>query len=727
MTHWFASLLLMITAAAAPPGAERSAVHIVVARMDATHAAGSLPVSNKELAEVKSFWAWTDKLPPKRFDDAAMLDEKIVLRELARSKPRPLLIQVRGWSTVEELASLRVVVAPVEMWGTVPEPLLPSFALSREGRVTVPSRDAVRVRVLGKDTGTMWEQLRASSTSVELLLRPSSDAAIRFRGPDGSGATKGFATAMSSAKGDSALKLQAQFATDERGLLRIPSLPADVITLVITAEGSAPQAISGTPAELTRTIGLTPAGTVKGRFVDEEGEPLEGVSVEADGWISPSVRALSGGKDLSDEKGQWSVTGLARTEVALRASRKGRASFRTHVSLVEGEVDLGVLTLLPSVELTIDVLDGTRRPVPNAAVATDHGFHGKTNERGRVVITGAAPDAAVSVTVTAAGFVKSTTLLNPPLPKTERVILEPAFTVRGRVVDAMGLPVPDAIVLVTIGTTYEREHLRDDGSFAIDVEAGREFDLAFESPSAGTTSRKEAQGRAGESRDLGSVVLSAGLSLSGRVVDAAGVPVAGARVWTLRPAAGGSVVAWTSGRIAETTSDAEGAFTLRGLPPGPAVLRIDAPDYARAYRNVVIEESVANLGAIELVRGVTVVVKGTADDSAIARVDLRGEWLEMDMLTAPLVGGVARVRNVPPGSYLTTVFARRAVVCERRVDVGPEREATVECSPKKVAGRVLLGGILSRGGTLTWTRARTGTAGLIETSHSPLGVRQQRV
>jgi len=726
MRTWTALLMLVVAAGHAEE--KKEALHLVVARKDSTHVAAQLPLSDTDLREAKFIWAWTGELPPRRFAAQEVPDAERIVEELSREKPRPLLVRVRGWASAEELLQLRVIAAPRDMWGSVPESLLPSFTLSPEGQVAVPARDAVRVRVVGNGVGTMWQQVGASGRSVDLVLRPSSDASIRFRAHDGSNIPRVFATVMTTRQGDAAATLQAQFATDDRGLLRIQALPAEIITLVVSAEGAALQAISGTAQDLSRTVRLAPGGTLKGRFVSEEGDPLEGVGVDAEGWVASPVRALSVKKALSDASGRWTVSGLPLTDIAVRAASKGRATFRKSVSLVEGETDLGTMPLPLAREMTLEVLDAAELPVPNAVVSSDTGFKGKTGKNGLVLVTGLAPEEAVTLTVTASGFVKSVVHLSTPVPERERAVLERAFSVNGRVVDDAGVPVSDAVVIVTIGSRYERENLGDDGTFAIEVEAGRDFDLTFESPSAGTISRKEPAGRPGESRDLGALALPAGLSLRGRIVDSVGVPLAGVRVSVLRPSLGGAVVAWTGGRMVQAVSEVEGAFTLRGLQPGPALLRIDAPDYARAHRQVLVEESLIDLGTIELVRGSTVNIKAAGDDSAIARIDLRGEWLEMDMLTAPMVGGVARVRNVPPGQYGATVLARGVVVCEQQVDVIPDREATVECpAVRTVTGRVLIGGVTARGGALTWTRPGRESAALIETWHSPLGAPQQRL
>lgn len=724
------ALLAGALASGATPDAPASdaEVHVVVARRDGTHAAAKIPLAETELSQAKHFWAWTDRLPPRRFEITKPLWTRAqIVEELGRSKARPLEIRVRGWSRPEELAAVRVIVAPREMWGQVPEALLPSAGVSREGRVTVQVLDPFRIRVIAKDKGSAWQQPGSSAKAVDVALREASDAELTLRLRDGAPPPRAFATAISIRRGEAAHVLQAQFASDDRGRVRIPSLPdAEIVTLVLTAEGAAPRTISGTASELTRTASLEPGARISGTFVDEDGKPLSGVRVETEGWISQEVAALSGEQAVSDEKGRWTVSSLPRVRIVLHASSERRARLRKDVSLDEGDVDLGTVVLMPASELTLTVVDPANQPVPRALVTSDGGFKGRTRDDGTIVIEGLAADTPASLRLSAEGFASQTAVLSPPLPRRERVVLERAFTVTGRITDEAGMPISDGIAIITIGRSYRRESIAPGGDFSFDLDADQEFELTFESSSSASMTRKESAGHPGETRDLGTIRLTGGTTVRGRIVDPADAPVAGARVWAIRPHAAGAVAAWVAGRVVQAISDADGSFELRGMPAGAALLRIDAADFARSYRNVVIEDSPVDAGIIEVVRGSTVVVKSRHDD-AQARLDLRGEWLDADMLSVPVVDGEARVRNVAPGQYRVTVMNGHAVVCDRRVDVKEGADARVECpGPMIVRGRVLFNGTPAYEGSLAWSQVVPVDA-LIDTRMSPAGARQERV
>ncbi|MDP9360087.1 MAG: carboxypeptidase-like regulatory domain-containing protein [Acidobacteriota bacterium] len=721
--------LNIVSALLLPLAAAGDDLRLVVGKEDGSHAAAQLPLTDAQLDHAKSVWAWTAQLPPRKVDLRQIAQQReAIVAELRRLPARPLEVRLRGWSRPEELASLRVIAAPAEMWASVPEPLLPAFPISKEGRVTINIRDPARIRVVGEGFGTTWEQVTRTTRSIEIQLRrPAADANPTFRLSDGSPAARLFAMVMTRRKSDPRWMIQAQFTSDDKGSMRIPSLPdSEVIALFIRTDRSAPQVISGTAAELSRVIPLPASARIRGKFVDEKNRPLTGVNVKAEGWVSPDAPASSRADAVSDEAGQWVVQGLPRVDVIVRASAAQRSTFRKRVSLQQGDVDLGTVPLVKSTPVLLTVSDAAKRPLANVTVESDSGFKGRTDREGTVTLTGLAVTEENSVTVTASGFVKQTIHLAPPLPKKQQVVLEGAFSLRGTVVTDSGEPVSDGTAVVTVGPGYRNEIVNSDGTFAFEVQSDEDFGLTFESPTAASVTRKEPKGRAGETRDLGTIRLPSGRSVHGRITDSASAPVNGARIWALRPAPGGAVTAWAAGRIVQASSDAEGLFDVRGLTPGPALLRIDAPDFARAYRDVLVDENAMDLGVIELARGQTVAVKAGRADAAVARLDLRGNSLDADMLTAPVVVGEAHLRHVPAGRYKVTVLSGNAVVCDRNVDVN-DTDVSVECAaPMTVSGRVLLGGAPASGGTLTWVQPSQ-TDGLIQTTSSPLGAIQQRV
>lgn len=706
--------------------AEPAAVHLVIENTDGTHTAGrELPLSDAQNSMARHVWAWTTEVPPRRFEPHAD-----IAAELRKTKAHSLQVAIRGWSSPEELAALRVIAAPREMWLSVPEPLLPTFVPSREGRVTIPCGDPVRVRVVGPKASTIWQDVPSRAHAIDLSLRkPSADAVLRFRASDGGFAGRVFALALWRARGESIQLPQAQFASDGSGVMRIPSLPvSEVITLFVTSDRAAPQTISGTAAELSRTIRLPAPARISGRFLDDDRTPVAGVRVEAEAWVSSEAPVPSRSAATSDANGSWVIGGLPAGQAIVRTNAAGRVTFRKHVALEEGaDLDLGAIPLPPSTDVFLDVMTADGEPVAGVRVTTDSGFRGTTDKKGRVTLQGLFAVEPNSVTLMASGYAKQTIELVPPLAEKERVVLERAFSVRGNVLDDAGGSVPDATAVLVAGPLQRRVNAAADGSLSFDFEPGKEFDLTIESPSFASVTRHEPAGRAGEIRDLGTIRLSAGRSVRGRIVDSADSPVEGARVWTIRTTAAGAVLAWAGGRIIQAMSDSDGNFELRGLEPGSVLLRVDAPEFARAYRHVLTDAEPVDLGTIELAAGTTVTIRARHDDARTARLDLRGEWFDADMLSAPVVEGEARLRHVPAGTFKVTVVNARAVVCERTVDVKENSDTTVECPPPMIVrGRVLLSGSPAYAGSLTWNRPSNADA-LINNRVSALGALQQDV
>jgi protocatechuate 3,4-dioxygenase beta subunit len=123
-------------------------------------------------------------------------------------------------------------------------------------------------------------------------------------------------------------------------------------------------------------------------------------------------------------------------------------------------------------------------------------------------------------------------------------------------------------------------------------------------------------GAPGKDVDLGPVVLDPGLTIAGRVVDAAGGPVAAAEV---------SYEGYTS-----ATTDEDGRFSLPHLPKGTVALDIDAegflPRSVEAWAGPTLTGKPAEAVTAVVYRGA--VITGTLrDDDGKA---LAGEWIDLE-------------------------------------------------------------------------------------------------
>ncbi len=703
-------------------------IHAVVAMPDGTHSALEISTALPGVSEAKRLWIWTDAEAPIRIEPAPASFDPKTLRERLRSEAsRSLRIVVRGWRRKQDLGDLRIHVAPVEMWGSVPESLLPSWRVSTEGRATGPVRGAVRLRAVGKTLATSWVTVRASDSSVELNLEQAEPLDLKLVTGSAAPVRRGFVTLLVKPQSASSPSVQAQYTGDARGAVSIAPVPLhQILILAINGEGVAPTTVSGTVEQLRGDVRLEPSARVSGRFLDERNRPLANVMVEAEAWIAPSFPALTKHAARSDEKGVWVVDGLPRSNAVVRATAAGRAAFVEKVSLREIDADLGDIVLAPGATLVLDVQNGADQPVEDAEVTSDSGFRGRTASDGTVTLTGLDANEPAEITISANGFADEKVRFIPPFAERESVQMQRSFLVKGRLLAADDAPVERALIVVRQGDV-SRQEIVSGGSFELPVDAGSDFELSFESPSSLVATRRELAGRAGETRDLGTIRLASGAVVRGRVVDSVGAPVRGAQVWALRHDPGGAVVAWVKGRVIRATSGEDGAFELAGVAAGPVALRIEATGYARAFRRVTAGEEALDLGSIELVPGSTVTIRLQGQEPANASIDLSGESLDVDTLTAPLVDGFARIRNVPPGEHLARVMRGDATVCERRFRVESGEDGSVECPPPGIVrGRVLVGGSPAPGGSLVWSRPGPQSSGLIQTTRSSLGASAQR-
>jgi hypothetical protein len=144
---------------------------------------------------------------------------------------------------------------------------------------------------------------------------------------------------------------------------------------------------------------------------------------------------------------------------------------------------------------------------------------------------------------------------------------------------------------------------------------------------------------------------------------------------------------------------------------------------------------VLDVGTISLGEGAVVHVHldparfgADASGDALARVDLRRQWLAADMLSAQVWNGEAEVPNVPAGAARVSVVVGPKVLCDQEIEVPGGGDLDVDCVPNAllVSGRVLVGGVAAGSGVLSWRSAEPQGWARIETQVSPSGLRQQQ-
>lgn len=744
------SLAVAVSAAEPRPAVTTPAAEVVMVLIGPTGLAAPRTASEVDppsLEDAEAAWLWSPKTPPRRYSGAALREAWPDLEALGFAAPAEALTVFLPADGHRPPA--RVVSAPAAMWREVPEGWLPRHSVPRQGALMLPRDREVpwRVRYLGEGTGLGgWaREVAPGAAQVELTPRPATDFSARVVSPDGVAVPDATLTLLDAVEGTARPEVISVYRSDARGLLRLASLLADrSASFGVGATGYGPRFYRGRLRDLPSTLVLAPAATLSGRFTDGDGQPVAGVRVAAEGWVSEELPISFRRKAKSHTDGTWALPDLPLRNMILTARREGFAPLRQSVELEEpGHQNLGELMLSRGAGLVVRVVNQDRLGLPGAAVTVD-GLPLPavvTDENGLAGLVGLPAGRPLDLTVTKAGYLDGEVEVKPPWPDEVLAEVVEGFTVSGRFVDATGLAVIAGQVKVRTGNRFRYEELGADGAFQELLEPGAVYTLEFAAPESRRRAVEVTPGLPGEHRDLGEVVAPPGLVVYGSLVSSVdGAPVAGGRLWAPRSSSEGELMSWLFDDLVETRSGEDGSFELGGLDPAPSRVRVEAPGFARAELDVAPEEGalVVDAGTVELVPGATLIarVEGAdeEDDSGLqAKLDLNGEWDPMDMLTAPVVDGVAEFLNVPAGTGVLLVEAGRGdLLCEKEARVSPEDEVVeVVCDARRspVAGWVLVGDLPAGAGLLTWAKGdgETVREAAIMTRVTPGGLRQQQV
>lgn len=687
-------------------------------------------LTTDRLAKSQAIWVWSPIQEPRRFSP----DE--LQREGRRwlGSGHSLLVRVPA-ARREKAGSLRLIAAPVEMWSEAPEPLLPSWPLPRSGRLTISTDGsrAWRLRVAGEKSGSFWMDLPAGAPEAILSVVPAPGSHFVVVG-DGERTVAGSSVRVSenSPGRTRGARSWAFLIGDEKGRFALPGLPdRSELRWLAAGQGHPPKLVVSAPSRLAKIV-LADGATVTGRLVDPGGHPVAGAAAQVEAWFSADAPIPFTVNTQTDSRGRFTASAVPPGRAMLVAVNRGWAPLRLAIEVPREGLDLGRLALSRGDSLAVHVVNDAGEPVAGAEVRPDLGEAATTGPDGLATLTHLPESAGVRVVATAKGHVRSETTVLLPARRLE-LRLERAFAVSGRFLGADSSPLGGAAVKVARGKSFDTAPVDPDGTFFLTLRPDQEYILTFTSPRSAYLEVPVPAGAPGEERDLGELRALAASRITGRLVDSAtGNPVPGGRVWCPRPSAQGPVLAWMGGDLLEATSGPDGTFHLEGGPPGVARLRIEAAGFARAARGVQVPtEGNAELGDVPLSRGTTLVVTaGPKGEGAVAVVDVGGEGLPFDRLSAPVVEGVARVEQVAPGAAKVAVARGSSVLCEKTLQVpAGAAELSVECSAEGVSvrGVVTLGGRPAGSGALLWETAAGPLPEGVMTFSTPSGLTQQQV
>jgi hypothetical protein len=377
--------------------------------------------------------------------------------------------------------------------------------------------------------------------------------------------------------------------TGEDGVVRLPHAKDEILMLQAAAAGRLATVKAWASASPVR-LRLAPGRERTIEVRSSRGVPARGIDVRtADGvWLV-----------ASDEHGRAVISAPASGELALVLESRGFLAGRG--TLRPGDASPAVFSLAEPSSASGKAVDaGSRLPVGGALVWPEGHPAAFVRAAGDGSWTVAvAPEAGGRIHAAAPGYLPAETRAAGAPAASPVLALYPRSTggraASGVVVDESGRPVAGAAVSLVSASASRMDPLPKAGStisarsdrqgrFTSRLPAGT-WDLQAGAPGRViTVVRGIAVGPGGGPVDLGTVVLRAGASLDGQVVDNQGRPVAGCHVRPL-PTDMTSTRFLAAGTEddGETLSGADGSFTLGGLAPGqPITVRAWREGYTAA-------------------------------------------------------------------------------------------------------------------------------------------------
>jgi protocatechuate 3,4-dioxygenase beta subunit len=352
-----------------------------------------------------------------------------------------------------------------------------------------------------------------------------------------------------------------------------------------------------------------PAGVLRleGQVIDAADDPVAGATVV----ISSNPERTT----TTEDDGSFAFDGLVGRpyQIAARAPQGVAGPVTTRLT---GNSEPVVLKLRPASSVTVEVVDDAGKPVDGATVEL-RGLDTQvaTTTAGKAAVAPVIPG-WYQLAAWAPGFARSYTWLEVQgEATTARVALRKGAPVAGRVVDGAGAPVAGARVTfggasdwsVQIDERRDGQVTGPDGAFRFDALAAGSVRFDARHPDFAPASSAIVTLDGKTPVDDVEIVLPAGATVSGRVVDKEGAPVASARVRVGVAGAG-----FVSGPPRQVFSDDGGAFTVRGLPM--RALEAAAVADAGASATVPIDASGGDVSGVELVIDVTGAIAGVVVD-----------------------------------------------------------------------------------------------------------------
>ncbi|HEY4239004.1 MAG TPA: sigma-70 family RNA polymerase sigma factor [Kofleriaceae bacterium] len=592
-------------------------------------------------------------------------------------KPEPVTLRTRAGGTVEVAVTNRSGGAPiagaeVELRST----LTWTATTGADGIARLTGVGAIRAPLAVRAAGlapaaVMIKTSGDANTPDRVAVSLARGAALSGRVVDEHGApiAKARVTAMSTADAWPVVDPQRDgVVAGADGTFAIESLSAG--TWRLTAAGgdfapttSVPITVDGEHEHTGVELVLAPGGAVHGTVRDAAGAPVAGadVSVVVRGFVPWRTRRQA----VTDDAGAFTIGGLARRSYDVVAWHETAASQIVPVELAAASARDVTLVLDITGAITGTVVDTRGQPLGDAQVVASpvqgdraawdvRGVQETVTDQGGAFRFAGLPGGSYVVSAARPGASEAALQLSPGITTEPGggpiQIVVPA---EGRAVGKVRLVDGSAPIAftITLGGTTPVGFTAKDGSFAMRAPFGT-YPLTISGPGFMTASEPVTIDEAKDT-DLGTIVVSPGRSISGRVVDEHGAPVAKAAVVAGALLTGGGTDLYIKDEsiaTKDTQTDDTGRFVLDGFPP--MALTVIAGKTGVGRSASVRLPSGPDSATLDLVLAPTTRLEGT--------ITSKGAPLPDTVVIANPVGAIAQnffVTTGPDGGFVIDALA----------------------------------------------------------------------
>ena len=397
--------------------------------------------------------------------------------------------------------------------------------------------------------------------------------------------------------------------TDDKGQFKIAAVSSGTHTLHAVHDEHAPARSSRVTVDGRAVSGveiqMKAGGVLTGTVVDASDKPVPYATVRVAG-AGAQMMQVAARQATTDQKGAFSLRGIARTKLQARAEADDVASRIVELDLTDKPVHENMkLVLDVSGTIAGVVVDDKGSPVAEVQVnafpdilggasmdgVALAGFSSATTDGGgNFKITGL-PDGAYRLWAarsSAGSFGWGGGESTPAKvgDKSVRITLHSPGGLEGSIV-IEGHGTPKA---ATVGIGWQAPTPAEDGKFELKELDPGTYDVTFRGPDFAVMIKRDVKVEPGKVTDLGTVTVHRGRKISGKVLDAKGKPVRGATVKV------GEMIFFSDdadaedsddmlenmGAMRSATTDADGHFSIIGISRKATTV---AADHATAGRS----------------------------------------------------------------------------------------------------------------------------------------------